>query len=1009
MANKFTIEQQIVRAKLLSQDAKLENEAIQEIQEFPSLWTIYALKTQKFTKEEIDEVEAYIQDQRKKYPDSLSDLFALWENIVKNKSNILLSASSATADLREKLTQPQVQWAKGTWNSEWSTDAVEHQKKIDLKKFWGYATQELLKTWRDIKNLQEALKQKGHYSGSITGAFDQATYDAVIAFQKTIPNAKYGPDGFVWSVETIPALFGIPATKNTVTSQTSHKASTKQPSWITKPTTNSSRDTNNNVKQKWKEKNESLKSTVEKAYMDFIEYAKKTDKWFAGLRNSESDIQEKRKVLAGKYQAFEQATAAYLKSGGSSTAVDHMRLNIAYYYTDDLAWVSANNQMDIVRSMNLCLDILGGKISRPPSTLEQLSQVTERISKRNPQLADLISKRLIEQGDNPNLSIILSNPLIKWWWEKASDEVYGDYLKWLDNQLDMLKWQKFNTLSDSQKKALDHLRDIRGKDGIIDLTVQNREQMWQMLKYGTAVGAGILATIPTGWASLGALALWAWLGATVATTWWILAKGYHGSLGEVAWEAGINLISFGGGAILFKIMSWARVAGFASKNLWTATLTYGVEWIWNITIWVGTDMLRAKLKKEDLDIYSSIQQNLIWAALPLALRMRWVNVPPARLQDAEQVDNIMQAATVQSWLGKSSKALFEKIKAPLERLKKWWEKKSATSNIDDVIDVPHASNWSSAKISEKVYTRQIEKSLKWLHQNGDSFTLWEYIITKEWKKYRIKWPDGEFIWKTQKDVVSQIEAYLQKDIKVGNEFVNSQVKTHIDSLPIWKKIQYGEATVIKNKDWSIEVVWIDGKVLSWEDLSAFYQKNAEWLLNTKIQSFLSKHGNEKVDPNKFAEWYGKDRKWYNPVAWGKWVINMTWNEVMQPVQTWNAFLGKWGALRTLDNPLAMTNNIAKAIVLRDVKMNWFSTDSAMRLVGRWTIMTWATAAAANDIFGDNLPAQLASIPMIFGYSTVSRDTSHTSDEVSKTAYSTYYAGMLWWNLISQMIGGMPNN
>ena len=54
----------------------------------------------------------------------------------------------------------------------------------------------------------------------------------------------------------------------------------------------------------------------------------------------------------------------------------------------------------------------------------------------------------------------------------------------MDNEPDVLKVQKYDTLSEAEKKALNHLRDIRGKDGIFDPPAQNREQMWQMLKYG---------------------------------------------------------------------------------------------------------------------------------------------------------------------------------------------------------------------------------------------------------------------------------------------------------------------------------------------------------------------------------------------------------------------------------------------------------------------------------------------------------------------------------------------
>jgi hypothetical protein len=93
-----------------------------------------------------------------------------------------------------------------------------------------------------------------------------------------------------------------------------------------------------------------------------------------------------------------------------------MRLNIAYYYTDDLSGVSSNNQLDIVASQNLCLDILGKKVQKLPTTEEQLYSTLEKIKNKNPKLADLISNKIAEQQEKSqplNLSIILSNPLVK--------------------------------------------------------------------------------------------------------------------------------------------------------------------------------------------------------------------------------------------------------------------------------------------------------------------------------------------------------------------------------------------------------------------------------------------------------------------------------------------------------------------------------------------------------------------------------------------------------------------
>lgn len=88
--NTFIVEQQIVRAKLQSGDTKLEKQAQDEIDAFPSLGTVYSLQTKKFTRDEIQEVEKYIAEQKEKYPDSLQGLYELWERMVKSRQDILV-------------------------------------------------------------------------------------------------------------------------------------------------------------------------------------------------------------------------------------------------------------------------------------------------------------------------------------------------------------------------------------------------------------------------------------------------------------------------------------------------------------------------------------------------------------------------------------------------------------------------------------------------------------------------------------------------------------------------------------------------------------------------------------------------------------------------------------------------------------------------------------------------------------------------------------------------------
>jgi hypothetical protein len=155
---------------------------------------------------------------------------------------------------------------------------------------------------------------------------------------------------------------------------------------------------------------------VEYAYDDFMSYARNTDKWFAGLRNSKQDIESIRKVLTERFDKFDKISKAYIASGGNSEDVNRMRLNIAYYYTDDLSGVSSSNQMDISASQNLCLEILRNTVSKLPTTEEQLFKAFEVIKVKNPKLGDLISNQITEQqsrGEKFNLSIILSNPLVK--------------------------------------------------------------------------------------------------------------------------------------------------------------------------------------------------------------------------------------------------------------------------------------------------------------------------------------------------------------------------------------------------------------------------------------------------------------------------------------------------------------------------------------------------------------------------------------------------------------------
>jgi hypothetical protein len=96
--------------------------------------------------------------------------------------------------------------------------------------------------------------------------------------------------------------------------------------------------------------------------------------------------------------------------------IAHMRLNISYYYSNQLRGISNTHYVDVVRSQNLAISVLKGKVNPLPSTDDQLSATLDSIKKNNPILAERISKRIAEQAQKGlpfNLGEILSNPLIK--------------------------------------------------------------------------------------------------------------------------------------------------------------------------------------------------------------------------------------------------------------------------------------------------------------------------------------------------------------------------------------------------------------------------------------------------------------------------------------------------------------------------------------------------------------------------------------------------------------------
>lgn len=442
-------------------------------------------------------------------------------------------------------------------------------------------------------------------------------------------------------------------------------------------------------------------ANVLSAYESFMKLAKETDVFMAGARKSDAEIAKDRERLNASLAHLLQTMRAYEASGNRKDAIDWMKLNLSYYYSDDLSGVSAGLKKDLVLSQNLAIDLMDGKIDRLPSSEDEIMQTLESL--KGTKIGELIGKRIEERmaaGEPVDLFQILSNPMVKGGWERAYEKVLEKNLAKLDRSID--EWtRKRSMLSETERKALDHLVDLRGKGGAFDFKATNRDQMWQMLKYGAAIGAGIAgsALVASGVGAMpGALLLSAAAGGAITTGGTMLARGSRYSLGEGAGEFAINTATFGLGGLLFRVANGARAVEFAAKAGTAGKVAlYSVEGVGNVGIGVSADFLRANLQGEDLDLWNSVQQNLIWAALPFALRARGVKVPPEIAKDVQALNAEAQNIGYLQRLGRPVTGPLKKLAERAREVADKVKAKFPAKEIRPADAVPEARPMTSAE------------------------------------------------------------------------------------------------------------------------------------------------------------------------------------------------------------------------------------------------------------------------------------------------------------------------
>ena len=205
-----------------------------------------------------------------------------------------------------------------------------------------------------------------------------------------------------------------------------------------------------------------------------------------------------------------------------------------------------------------------------------------------------------------------------------------EYEKDLENYIRKIDRNRRKWLKDkNQISALDLLMDVNwvGWWSVKNSTTDILDLMsWDFASIWAWIWAGFWT-----WALLGS---WTWAWALV--TWWVWAIAWwatattwmmvnHGEdyFSEDWWkwltELGINTAMFGVWWIVFK---WARAIQGTSWILskrWVLTL-WGEATV-DVLIWTTSDMLRAWAYEADIELIDALKNNLVWAFLPLALRL----------------------------------------------------------------------------------------------------------------------------------------------------------------------------------------------------------------------------------------------------------------------------------------------------------------------------------------------------------------------------------------------------
>lgn len=760
---------------------------------------------------------------------------------------------------------------------------------------------------------------------------------------------------------------------------------------------------------------------------------------------------------------------AYKLTKEEKQIYDSAVLEVAKYFNNDIPNVRNRHYRNYDLAFDMALSLIKDDLKKQNIKFPERpgkDEILKSLKDIDPKLQKKIQTDIKAGYD---LGQILSNPQVRSQWESVYEKIYKKYEDEMESLLTNLKKNRPTTASGEGQVALDLMISIMGTKDFWDWKARNKALWIQTAGMVGSTVAGVWAMVlaaPT----LGSSAIvgWALLSGVVTTIGMVVTKGRWWFDSETALEFGLNTASLGAWWFLAKGTNAIRSIGTNLARAWWISidavgwvaLGMGVEharayeaetsitlpesfknnWYWAIVpIALGMKgALRARAEAVQKDMNSARDLALSWdkkwaEALIKGTEPKMEEVAKdvkavvgkaqwttenANITGEPLAPNPMSKATQPEWAQGAPKANSET---------------PAVTKTESAAQTPHTNESAVPKsaalswVDKANLTKSLERKFDALQKDGDSISVGHYTVTKDGKNYRVKqegegW--GEWI-KNKKNAFAMVESWLADSLEHTQATIRSAVQEWVQAFPKWKSKDYtwnGEKyTMKKSVKWDdVEVVWGDGKILSGKELESFYADQAWSILNTKVKSFLQAHGDKPLGEAVHGKWwyeftsFEKWRKWHQersnlnpikyPAQFARYSAEQIWDSLKAPIKSIDA-LRQWVMKDQWLWWNGKINSTAKAIVLRDANKDWISTSSAITVAWRWVLMTGALAIPLDAIMWEgNLPAHFVHL---FGLGNPAGDRHQGTSEYQIGAVSTYYWGLIWWNIITRMAGIVP--